>query len=101
MTDPHDDIAARFRAFAAAATSGDVDAFKALCVEDAAPQIELFRKNSARVREHGWTLKLRRIEQEGELAELTFEALDREGRVVDEAKLTFSEEHDGWKLRSL
>lgn len=99
--DPHDEIAERFKAFAQAAATGDVDAFRELCVEDAPPETQLFLANSEKVREHGWGMKLRRIEQEGEVAEVTFEITDTDGSVVDEAVVTFSEEADGWRIRSL
>ena len=101
MSDPHDDIAARFRAFAAAATSGDVEAFKALCVHDVPPETELFLTNSERVRRHGWTLRLREIKQEGDVAEVRFEAVDPGGAAVDEGLVIFTEEHDGWRVRAL
>lgn len=101
MTDPHDAIAAHFRSFAAAAERGDVDAFKELCASDVPAETQLFLANSERVQEHGWTLKLRRIDQQGEVAEVTFEAVNGQGQHVDEGTVTFTEEHDGWKIRSL
>ena len=99
--DPHDEIADHFATFAAAVATGDTDAYRALCVEDAPPETPLFEANSEKVREHGWQLKLRRIEQEGEMAELTFEVVDGAGDIVDEATVTFTEEADGWRIRSL
>lgn len=101
MADPHDDIAARFGDFARASKSGDVEAFKALCVDDLPPETELFLANSERVQKHGWSLKLKEIKQEGDVAEVSFEAIDQDGGAVDEALVIFTEEHNGWKLRSL
>jgi hypothetical protein len=100
-TDPHDEIAARFAAFKRAVEQGDTDAYRALCVEDAPAETQLFEQNSEKVREHGWKLRLRRIEQEGEVAEVGFEVLTKDGEVVDDAVVTFTEEADGWRIRSL
>lgn len=101
MSDPHEDIAARFRAFADATARGDVEAFKALCVDDVPPETELFLANSDRLREHGWTLRLKEIKQEGDVAEVRFEAVDQDGGAVDEALVILTEEHDGWRVRAL
>lgn len=101
MSDPHDDIAARFRAFAEATASGDVEAFRALAVHDVPPETDLFAKNSERVRQHGWTLRLREIRQEGDVAEVRFELLDKDGASVDEGLVIFTEERDGWRVRAL
>lgn len=101
MTDPHDDIAARFHDFAKASKSGDVEAFKSLCVTDVPPETELFLANSDRVQKHGWQLQLKEIKQEGDVAEVSFHAIDPQGGFVDEGLVIFTEESDGWKLRSL
>lgn len=101
MSDPHDDIAARFRAFADATARGDVEAFKALCVHDVPPETELFVANSERVRQHGWSLRLREIKQEGDVAEVRFEVVDASGASVDEGLVILTEEHDGWRVRAL
>lgn len=101
MSDPHADIAARFRAFADAAASGDLEAFQALCVQDMPPETDLFRANSERLRAHGWTLRLREIQQEGDVAEVRFDVVGEGGVRVDEGLVIFTEEHDGWRVRAL
>lgn len=99
--DPHDEIAAQFARFSAAVEEGDSAAFLALCVDDAPPQIELFEENSQKVKEQGWKLRIRRIDQEGDIAEVGFQVVGPAGDEVDEGMVTFSLEHDGWRLRSL
>lgn len=101
MSDPHADVAARFRAFADVVSSGDVEAFEALCVDDVPPETELFLANSARVREHGWTLRLKEIKQEGDVAEVRFTLVDEGGAAVDEGLVIFTEEPGGWRVRAL
>jgi hypothetical protein len=98
--DPHDEIAQKFARFASAAQQGDAAAFEALCVLDAPPEVELFEENSKKVREAGWKLRIRRIDQEGEVAEVTFDVVNGD-EVIDEAQVTFTEEADGWRIRSL
>lgn len=101
MSAPHDEVASRFRAFADATAEGDVDAFKALCVQDVPPETELFLANSERVRQHGWTLRLKEIKQEGDVAEVRFEVVGADGAPVDEGLVILTEEHDGWRVRAL
>ncbi|GIW70553.1 MAG: hypothetical protein KatS3mg102_0095 [Planctomycetota bacterium] len=90
-----------FERFARAVRDGDAPAFAALCVEDAPPEQELFARNSAKVQRHGWTLRPRRIDHTGQIAELTFEVVDPGGRVVDQGVLTLSHEPGGWRIRAL
>lgn len=98
--DPHDEIAKKFARFAEAVQQGDAAAYQALCVSDAPPELELFEENSKKLREAGWKLRIRRIDQEGQVAEVTFDVVGKED-VVDEAQVTFTEEADGWRIRSL
>ncbi len=101
MPDPHDLIAEAFAVFARAVQDGDLQAFEALCVEDAPPETELFARNSEKLRAAGWSMRILRIDQEGAVAEVGFELLDSSGQVVDEASVTFTEESQGWRLRAL
>jgi hypothetical protein len=101
MSDPHDEIAEQFKRFAAAVSAGDASAFEALCVSDAPPEVELFERNSEKVKAEGWKLRIKRIDQEGEVAEVTFDVVAKDGEVVDEAMVTFTEEATGWLVRSL
>lgn len=98
--DPHDEIAQKFARFAEAAQQGDAETYQSLCVNDAPAELELFEENSKKLRDGGLKLRIRRIDQEGQVAEVTFEVVG-EDDVVDEAQLTFTEEADGWRIRSL
>lgn len=101
MSDPHAEVAARFRAFADAAASGDVEAFKALCVQDVPPEVDLFRANSERLQAAGATLRIKEIRQEGDVAEVRFDVVDGGGQAIDEGLVILTEEHDGWRVRAL
>lgn len=90
-----------FERLARAVEEGDVEAFRALVVEDAPAQEELFTRNSHKARERGWRLRLLDASVEGEVAELRFELVDSQGRGVDPGEATFTLESDGWRLRSL
>jgi hypothetical protein len=100
-SDPHDEIAAQFSRFAAAVASSDVDAFEALCVNDAPPEVDLFQRNAEKVAAEGWKLRIKRIDQEGEVAEVTFDLVAADGEVIDEGLVTFTEEASGWLIRAL
>ena len=101
MSDPHDEIAAQFKKFADAVSAGDAQAYEALCVADAPPETELFQRNSDKVQAEGWKLRIKRIDQEGEVAEVTFDLVAKDGEIIDEGLVTFTEEAQGWLVRSL
>ena len=101
MRDPHDQIGALFSRFSEAVAQGDVAAFEALCVEDAPPETELFLHNCEKLRALNARLRLRRIVQEGEVAEVHFDVVDAASRVIDEGKLVCSDEGNGWRIRGL
>ena len=103
MNPSDDDVALReaFERFAEAVRTGDLAAFEALCAVDVAPQRTVFERNSARVRERGWRLRLREIERAQDAAELRFELLDDDGAVIDHASVTFTREPAGWRIRSV
>lgn len=101
MRDPHDEIAALFARFKMAVERGDAQAYEALCVEDAPPETELFERNSEKVRAARQRLRIQRIEQEGEVAEVRFELVDEGGAVVDEGMIVCTEEAQGWRIRAL
>jgi hypothetical protein len=100
-TDPHDEIAELFGRFKEAVQQGDTSSYESICVDDAPPETELFKKNSEKVRGGGWKLRIKRIDQEGEVAEVTFDVVGSDGEVIDEAQVTFTEEAVGWRIRSL
>lgn len=101
MPDSHQQLVQLFQRFREAVLSGDADAFERLTAKDVPPQRELFARNSERVRAGKMDLELRRIEQEGLMATVTFELRDVRGDRVDEGELVASEEAEGWRIRSL
>jgi hypothetical protein len=90
-----------FEAFVQAVQTGDAEAFRALAVEDAPPEVDLFLRNSERVRREGLVLRPRGVDREADVAEVRFDVLDGGGEPVDEAAVTFSLEPGGWRLRGL
>jgi ketosteroid isomerase-like protein len=98
--DDHEAIRALFERFAAAVRAGDAEAFQALCVVDEPAEVDVFEGNSAAVREGGWTLAIRSIDQEGDVAEVSF-AVMKDDALVDEAELTVTREGQSWRIRAL
>lgn len=97
----HDALEAAFRRFAEAVETGDLAAYEALCAPDVPTQSELFARNSEKVRRSHWQLHLRRIEQEGDVAEVWFALCDAAGAVQEESHVVFTVERTGWALRAL
>lgn len=99
--DPHDEITELFARFAKAVEEGDSAAYETLCVDDMPPETELFERNSEKVRAAKQKLRVQRIDQEGEVAEVRFELVDASGGVVDEGMIVCTEEPRGWRIRAL
>lgn len=100
MSDPHDDITDVFARFKQAVESEDARAYEALCVHDELPQTELFLENARKMKAAGLTLRIKGIEQEGDVAEVSFDVLEGK-QVIDEGQVTLTSEADGWRVRSL
>ncbi len=90
-----------FERLAAALAAKDLEAFRAMAVRDVPAQEDLFVANAERLQAQGWTLRARKLELRGEVGEVTFDVCDAAGRRVDQAAVTFSDEGDGWRVRSL
>ena len=99
-TDPHDEIQGVFKSFQTALAAKDGPAFDALCVEDEVPQTDLFLENAESLAEAGLLLRITRIDQEGEVAEVAFDVVEGDNP-IDEGVLTMTLEAQGWRIRSL
>lgn len=89
-----------FERLAAALAARDVEAFRELAVRDLPPQEDLFVANAEKVAAQGWTLRATALELRGEVGQVSFDICDAQGRCVDASTVTFSDEGDGWRLRS-
>ena len=90
-----------FEVFRTAVGTGDDAALARLWARDAAPALEIFQHNSARVRAQGWTLALSQIAEDGVVATMTFEVREASGALVGTGELTATEEPEGWRIRGL
>lgn len=98
MADP---IAEAFQKFVAALRKQDVEAFRALCVDDALPQETLFVTNAKRLSQGNMSLRLTRVAQQEDAAEAHFDVVDAAGKRVDSGAVTFTREAEGWRIRAL
>jgi len=96
-----DPIAATFAQVVAVLRAQDVDGFRALAVRDAPPQDALFRKNAARLAEGGLTLRLTRVDQAEDAADVLFDVVNGAGKLVESGKMTLTREPEGWRVRAL
>jgi hypothetical protein len=94
-------LKAAFDAFTVALSNADAAAYRALIVTDAASQEPLFLRNAEKLRASKWAVKLRTLEIQGEVGDVTFEIVDAKGMKVDDAKAIFTLEGNAWKLRAL
>lgn len=101
LPESHQKVMDLFVRFRSAVLSGDGKAFEALCARDIAPQVGLFQTNSERLRAAKLDLKLRKIEQEGQVATASFDVVDEKGAKVDEGEVVTTEEPEGFRIRSL
>jgi hypothetical protein len=97
----HEIIAGVFDNFCEAVKKEDGDSFAALTVADVLPQTDLFLANSQKVNQERSSLRINRIEQEGDVAEVFFDLIGKSGESLDEGMLTMTLEADTWRIRSL
>ncbi len=99
--DSHQIIADVFKQFCDALKREDNSSFEALTVHDVHPQTDIFLANSQKLNQAKMGLRIKRIEQEGEVAEVFFDLVGADGASVDEGMLTMTQEADTWRIRSL
>lgn len=90
-----------FARFAAAAATGDVQAYRQLVNGPDPFQEELFLRNSLHLREMRLHMLLRRIEQDSATARLYFDILDTQQQVQEHGSLTVVHEALGWLIEEL
>jgi len=97
----HEVITNVFTHFCDAVKRQDRASYEALTVADVLPQTDLFLANSQKVNDDNFSLRINRIEQEGEVAEVFFDLIGKSGENLDEGMITMTLEADTWRIRSL
>lgn len=97
----HQVIVDVFKKFCDALNREDGASFEALTVHDVNPQTDIFLANSQQLKQSRMELRIKRIEQEGDVAEVFFDLIGADGVSEDEGMLTMTQEADTWRIRSL
>lgn len=98
---PHDQVIHAFGRLVHALQHGGLEEYRALVCADVAAQEGLFLHNARKVQDGSLALKLRTIEEQGDVALVHFELLAPAGTSQGEGQVTFTREADGWRIRSL